>query len=49
MQRSFGESGAMAGVLQLSPHAKIPEEVLPADRFVFVLEGSIDQFINGLR
>ena len=26
---------------------KFPEEILTADRFVFVLEGSIDQFING--
>ena len=37
----------MAGILQLEPNAKIPEEVLPADRFVFVLEGEIAQLING--
>ena len=43
----FWGSGTMVTVLQLAPHAKIPEEVLPADRFVFVLEGSIEQLING--
>jgi gluconolactonase len=40
-------TGAMTSVLQLAPNAQIPEEVLPADRFVFVMEGSIDQSING--
>lgn len=45
--RLFWGSGAMVGVLQLEPHARIPEEELPADRFVFVLEGAIDQVING--
>jgi gluconolactonase len=42
----FWGSGTMVAVLQLAPNAKIPEEVLPADRFLFVLEGSIDQSIN---
>ena len=37
----------MAGIIQLEPGAKIAEEVLPADRFVFVLDGSIDQLIDG--
>jgi gluconolactonase len=37
----------MVSTLQLEPNAKIPEEILTADRFVFVLEGSIDQLING--
>ena len=40
-------TGTMTGILQLAPNAEIPEEVLPSDRFVFVLEGSIDQLING--
>ncbi|HOU03009.1 MAG TPA: SMP-30/gluconolactonase/LRE family protein [Bacteroidales bacterium] len=40
-------SGTMVAVLQLKPGAKIPEEVLPSDRFLFVLEGSVDQLING--
>lgn len=39
--------GTMAGVLQLEPGAEIPEEELPADRFVYVLEGSIDQLVDG--
>jgi gluconolactonase len=43
----FWGSGTMISILQLAPNAKIPEEVLPADRFVFVLEGSIEQLING--
>ena len=43
----FWGTGIMTAVLQLEPNAKIPEEVLTADRFVFVVEGSIDQLING--
>ncbi|HEX6847815.1 MAG TPA: cupin domain-containing protein, partial [Chitinophagaceae bacterium] len=43
----FWGNGTMVSLLNLAPNAKIPEEVLPADRFVFVLEGSIDQLING--
>ena len=43
----FWGSGNMVNTLQLEPNAKIPEEVLTADRFVFVLEGSIDQLISG--
>ncbi len=43
----FWGSGIMVTILQLEPNAKISEEVLPADRFVFVLEGSIEQLING--
>lgn len=45
--RIFWGSGVMASVLQLEPNAKIPAEDLPTDKFVFVLEGSIDQTING--
>ena len=40
-------TGTMAGILQLEPNAKIPEEVLPSEQFLFVLEGSVDQVING--
>ena len=43
----FWGSGTMIGILQLAPHATIPEEVLQTDMFLFVLEGSIDQSING--
>lgn len=42
----FWGSGTMISILQLEPNAKIPEETLTADRFVFVLEGSIDQGID---
>jgi gluconolactonase len=45
--RFFWGSGTLISVLQLAPNAKIPEETLAADRFVFVLEGSIDQLIEG--
>jgi gluconolactonase len=40
-------SGTMAGILQLEPNAIIPEEVIPSDQFIFVLEGSVDQLIDG--
>ena len=40
-------TGVMLSKVELEPHAEIPEEVLPADRFVFVLEGSINQLVNG--
>lgn len=43
----FWGTGTMVGVLELEPNAQIPEEILPADRFVFVMEGSADQLING--
>jgi len=40
-------TGTMTGILQLEPNAEIPEEVIASDRFVFVVEGSIDQLVNG--
>lgn len=43
----FWGSGTMAGILQLEPNARIPEEVLPSDRVVFVMEGTIEQLIDG--
>lgn len=43
----FWGSGTMISILQLEPNAKIPEETLASDRFVFVLEGSIDELMNG--
>src|SRR6187399_1306322 len=43
----FWGSGIMVATLKLEPNAKIPEEVLPADRFVFVLEGTVEQSIDG--
>lgn len=39
--------GTMISILYLEPNAGIPEEILPSDRFVFVVEGSIDQLIDG--
>lgn len=43
----FWGSGNLVSILQLEPNATIPEETLSADRFVFVLEGSIEQLVKG--
>jgi len=45
--KMFWGTGNMVAVIQLAPNAQIPEETLPAGRFVVVLEGSINQSING--
>ncbi|MEK6481184.1 SMP-30/gluconolactonase/LRE family protein [Catalinimonas sp. 4WD22] len=45
--RLFWGSGAMAAILRLAPNAEIPEAVLSTDRFVFVMDGSIELLING--
>jgi gluconolactonase len=45
--RTFWGSGTMVTTLQLAPGATIPEETLAVDKLVFVLEGSIDQLVNG--
>ncbi len=42
----FWGTGTMISTIQLAPNAAIPEEDLPADRFVFVLEGSINHLID---
>ena len=43
----FWGAGNMVSTMELAPNAKIPEETLSADRFVFVLEGTIVQLVNG--
>jgi gluconolactonase len=43
----FWGKGTMIGILNLQPNAKIPEENLPSDKFLFVLEGSINLVSNG--
>jgi gluconolactonase len=43
----FWGTGNMVAVIHLAPNSQIPEETLSADRFVFVLEGSISQSVNG--
>src|SRR5688572_8106154 len=45
--RTFWGSGTMVTTHQLEPGVKLPEETLAGDRLVFVLEGSIDQLVNG--
>lgn len=45
--RIYWGTGAMTAVLQLEANAQIPEEELPNDRFLFVLEGEIIQSVNG--
>lgn len=43
----FWGAGNMVATLELAPNAKIPEETLSADRFMFVMEGSVEQSVNG--
>jgi gluconolactonase len=45
--KMFWGTGTMVSVLELAPNAKIPEEELQAERFAFVLKGSIQQMANG--
>jgi len=45
--KMFWGTGLMSCVITLDANAKIPEETLPADRLLFVMEGSIDQTVNG--
>jgi len=44
--KMFWGTGNLVATLDLAPNAAIPEEVLSADRFLFVLEGSVDQLIG---
>lgn len=43
----FWGTGILVATLELEPNASIAEEELPADRFLFVLKGSVDQLVNG--
>ncbi|MBK5269909.1 MAG: SMP-30/gluconolactonase/LRE family protein [Bacteroidia bacterium] len=43
----FWGTGTMVAILQFEPNAQIPDEVLTANRFAFVLNGYIGQKING--
>jgi gluconolactonase len=43
----FWGTGVMVARLHLEPHAKVPEEELTADKFVFILDGSVDQLVSG--
>lgn len=43
----FWGSGVLTSVLTLDAGASIPEEELAADRFMFVLEGTVTQLVNG--
>jgi gluconolactonase len=45
--RLYWGTGTMTAVLQLDPNAQITEEILPADMFLFVLEGEVSQAISG--
>src|SRR5450759_337496 len=40
-------TGTMTAILKLDPNAQIPEEALPVDRFLFVIEGEVSQLIDG--
>ncbi len=43
----YWASGKLIAVIHLDPNAQIPEETLEVDRFVFVMDGEIDQLIEG--
>ncbi len=43
----FWGTGNMVSVLDLPPNSEIPAEKLTADRFVFIMQGSINQMIDG--
>lgn len=45
--KMFWGTGVMVSTLQLAPNATIREETLPADRLLFVLEGTINQSVDG--
>ncbi|WP_194776820.1 SMP-30/gluconolactonase/LRE family protein [Pararhodonellum marinum] len=45
--RFFWGTGVMVARLDLGPNAKIPMETLPNDRFLFVLEGTVDHLTDG--
>ena len=38
--------GALVSISTLNAGAEIPQEILPADRFLFVMEGDVKQLIN---
>jgi gluconolactonase len=40
-------TGTMTAILKFDPNAQIPEEALPVDRFLFVLEGEVSQLVDG--
>ena len=40
-------TGAMIAQLKVGPNAIIPEETLSADKFLFVLKGSVEQLADG--
>jgi gluconolactonase len=39
--------GVLVNWMTLEPGAEIPRETLPAERLMFVMQGSVDQLING--
>lgn len=43
----FWGSGVMVSVAQLEPQERIPEKILSSDRFLFLMEGNIEQFLDG--
>lgn len=43
----YWATGKLIAVIHLDPNAQIPEENIEVDRFVFVMEGEIDQLVDG--
>lgn len=49
MAKMFWTKGTLTSMLELGVNTSIPKEKLPADRFLFVLEGSIDLMGGGTK
>ncbi len=47
MAKIFWGNGNLVSVLELEPNSTIPKENLPADRFLIVIEGSLDFISDG--
>lgn len=45
--RMYWGKGTLIAWMTLEPLAEIPREILPGERFMFVVRGSVEQLING--
>ncbi|MDP2981798.1 MAG: SMP-30/gluconolactonase/LRE family protein [Candidatus Latescibacter sp.] len=45
--RMYWGRGALVNWMTLAPGAQIPREILPGDRIMVVMKGSVEQFIDG--
>ncbi|MBE0461684.1 MAG: hypothetical protein IBX60_08640, partial [Candidatus Aminicenantes bacterium] len=45
--RMYWGKGNLINWMTLEPNAEIPREILPSERLMFIIKGSVDQLING--